>query len=341
MGRSCLDFFGDYPAALRLLDACRNDPGDWQATGEDCQVLRFRCGVLRKLQRYEAARQTGQEGLALARRLGLREEEAWTLIELATLHSSRGLPREAAHLAKKAVSVADQTGEPTVRATARIRLAGTLRGSNPSRAEQLLGEALTLCRWGGDVRTEARILEALGDAARRQHRSTEAMARVNEAIAIFERIRFLTGEGIARQNRGLILHQMGAPHAAEALTELQRALRIAYDLGHPREVASSLVSLAKVFDKPETAALAAACYQTSLDMHTRMGLDWKKGRLYLDKLREAVQVAEADWARLEQEVANQRMPLLEQASGIGADSWREFLASCVWAAETGTTPAVK
>jgi tetratricopeptide (TPR) repeat protein len=194
------------------------------------------------------------------------------------------------------------------------------------RARHLYEEALELTRGLGHARTEAQVLQSLADIARRQTRNDEAMRQVNEAINIFQRIGDRTGEGIARHCRGLILHQLGKGHVNEALAELRRALRLAFDIDHPREVASVLTGLARVFHAPATAALSAACWQTAADLHARMGhTSWKKARQGLDRLRADSEPERIDWQELERTVVEQRPALLEQASLIDRAAWQRLL----------------
>jgi tetratricopeptide (TPR) repeat protein len=329
LAANCLDNLGDYPAALDLLETCRQELGEWRETHEGCWTLTELCSVLRKLQRYGGAEEAAQEALEIARRQNLPDSEAWALFEFGNLERNRGRPAEAARLAKAGLEVADRLNDPMLRMMGRIARARTLvSGSNLGRARQLYEEALELARQLGHVRTEAQVLQSLADIARRQTRNDEAMRQVNEAIEIFQRIGDRTGECIARHCRGLLLHQLGKAHAPEALAELRRALRLAFDLDHPRDVASVLTGLAKVFHAPATAALAAACWQTAGDLHDRMGhTAWKKARQGLERLRSDVEPEGVDWQELERMVAEQRPALLEQGSLIDRAAWQRLLAS--------------
>jgi tetratricopeptide (TPR) repeat protein len=325
---TCLDCLGDYPAALGLLDACCRDAGDWQETHEEGRLLILLCSVLRKLHRHDAAEEAGQKALTVARRLGDAAGEAWALNELAKLMRNRGRPAESARLAKAGLEVADRTDDPILRIQARAALASTMvSGSNLRRPEQLYQEALGLWQQAGTVRTQAQLLQSLADIARRQTRNEDAMRLVNQAIDIFQRIGDRTGEGIARNCRGRILNQMGKQHAAEALNELRHSLHIALNLNHSREVASVLTGLAVVFADQGTVLLAAACYQTALDMHTALGLDWKKGRRYLAKLRSRFEPTGIIWSDVEQAVAAERFALLTESTGIDPGTWQRFLTA--------------
>ena len=150
---------------------------------------------------------------------------------------------------------------------------------------------------------------------------------------------------IARHCRGLILAEMGEQHRAEALTDLRESLRLAFDLGRPREVASALASLGPVLlpdarlspasgqDRPPGPgagpltrtegpfACSAACLQTAIDLHDRgsameegvprpgppAGCDGALGSLG------------RRWNGLSSPTAS---ALLQEASGLGAESWR-------------------
>jgi tetratricopeptide (TPR) repeat protein len=246
---------------------------------------------------------------------------------LGNLERNRGRPGAAAKLAKAGLEVADRLDDRMLRMMGRIARARTLvSGSNLGRARQLFEEALELSRQLGHVRTEAQVLQSLAAIARRQTRNDEAMRQVNKAIEIFQRIGDRTGESIARHCRGLILHQLGKGHAAEALAELRRALRLAFDIAHPREVVSVLTGLAKVFHAPATATLCAACWRTAVDLHRGMGPDpWKKGPRALDQLQVDMESAGVDWQELERIVVQQRPALLEQASLIDRVAWQRLL----------------
>jgi tetratricopeptide (TPR) repeat protein len=324
---NCLDNLGDYPGALDLLEACRRELAEWRETHEGCWTLTELCSVLRKLQRYEAAEAAAREALAVARRQNLPDSEAWALFELGHLERNRGRPAESARLAKAGLELADRVNDPILPMMGRIARARTLvSGSNLGRARQLYEEALDLTRRLGHVRTEAQVLQSLADIARRQTRNDEAMRQVNEAIDIFQQIGDRTGEGIARHCRGLLLYQMGKAHAPEALAELRRAVRLAFDLEHRREVASVLTSLAKVYYTPATAGVCAACWQTAQDLHTGMGHDtWKEARRGLDELREHLAATGVGWRELEQIIAIQRPALLAEATLLDQAAWQRFL----------------
>jgi tetratricopeptide (TPR) repeat protein len=325
----CHDNLGDYPAALALLEACQREPDEWRQTRDGCGLLILLCGVLRKLQRYDAAEAVGQEAVALAQRQGFLDGEARGLIELASLERNRGRAAESARLAAAGLEAADRTDDLMLRVMGRSARAEPLvRGHNLDEAERLYREALALCQQSGGVRAEARILQSLGEIAGRQARHDDAMRLVNRAIDIFQKIGDRTGEGIARHRRGLMLERMGPEYAAEALAELRRALRLAFDLDHPTEVASILLSLGALFPAPEDAAKAAVCARTAQDLHTRAGHPrWDKGERDLKRLRARLGPLGVDWQQLERTVAAQRATLLEQASSIDRAAWERFLSA--------------
>ena len=337
LAATCLNNLGDYPAAQDLLDKCRADLGDLRGTADECLVLREVCSVLRKRQLFEPAAKAGLEALDLARKLNRPEEQASAIIELAALERNRGRPGDSVRLATTALELADQTDNLKLQAVARSTLARNYTGgASLKRADQLYREALALCRQSGDVATQAQTLQSLADIARKQTRNADALQMVNEAIAIFQRIGDRTGEGIARHCLGLTLLQMGKGRAQEGLQELRRSVQLAFELNHPREVASALSSLALPFEKKETLPVAAACYQTVFDLHVRMGRDGKKGQRALDKLRPQAEAAGATWADIEREAQAQRWALLEKATTIAAASWQQFLAE---QPETAAEPA--
>lgn len=239
-----------------------------------------------------------------------------------------------------------------VRASARYHLARTmLAATTHVKPLALFTEALDLARQAGHVVLEAHCLECLADIARHQGRNEEGLQRVNEALDLFHRLGDRTGEGIARHCRGLILAQMGDQHQAEALADLRQSVRLAFDLGHAREVASALRSLAPVLlpdarlfpasgqNRPQEPgsgpltrnegpfACSAACLQTAIDLHDRLGFPaWKKAYRDLDRLRASAAQAGLAWAEVEQSVAADRLALLQEATGLGSESWRRWLS---------------
>jgi tetratricopeptide (TPR) repeat protein len=324
---SCLDNIGDYRGALELMETCRAEFGEFRDTIDASWVLTELCSVLRKLQRYDEAEAAGQESLAICRRNACAEGEAWTLFELGSVERNRGQPSKSARYVRAGVELADRVGDPILQMTGRISLARTLTGgSSLSRPRALYEEALVLARGQGRVRAEAQLLQSLADISRRQTRNDEAMLEVNQSIDIFQKIGDRTGEGIAHHCRGLILAQMGSAHADEAMAEMRRSMRLAVDMDHTHEIASVLTGLATLLHAPETAAVAAACWNAADDLHTRMGHKaWKKAQRGLERLHAECVPDEAEWSELQRTVAEKRIELLEEASQIDAATWRRLL----------------
>jgi tetratricopeptide (TPR) repeat protein len=212
-----------------------------------------------------------------------------------------------------------------LRTVARTRLAETMNGGcNLKRSEGLYREALALCRQAGHVRTEAQILQSLADIARRQCRNDEAMALINQAIEIFERIGDRSGEGIARRCRGLLLHQMGKFYAEQAKAELRRHIRIALDLDHPLEVAWALMGLAAIL-RDEFTTACIACLRTAQSIHERIGHEnWSRGERELTKLKEHGCFLDGDWNNMISSVANDPCVALGNSSGAASDEWCQF-----------------
>lgn len=320
-----LDHVGDYPGAVEHLEVCRAQLGEWYETHEGCQTLNLLSSVLRKMQRYEEAEAHGKDALRIARGKQLPEDEAWALFALSNLERNCGRPGKATLLAKDGLKIADELQHPTLRLIGRILHARTLTGGGGlERARQLYEEALTLADQLGRLRSRAQLLQSLADIARRQTRNDEAMTRVNEAIDVFQRIGDRTGEGIARHCRGLVIHQLGKSRGAEAVEELRHALRLALDLGHPREVASVLSGLGRVYQGDAT-LLSITCWQTAWDLHVKMGHNWKKAQRSLQSLREEWEKGNRKWAEAEERLARERFALLEEATGISRPTWERLL----------------
>jgi tetratricopeptide (TPR) repeat protein len=343
----CEEVFGHYTAARDLLETCREEPGEWRGTPDECGLLRESCSVLRKLFQFEEAERAGLAGLALARSLGLAEEEARALKELAALARQRRRPAESACLARESVAVADRSGDAYVRATTRFYLGRTLEaGGELAAARALYREALELAGQAGVLPLRSFCLTSLADIARRQADHQEGLGLINEALDLIHRLGDRMQEGVACRCRALLLLRMGKQHREEAVADLRHALRLVFDPEHPAEVATMLLDLAPLLvpdaslsdptglPPARSFAVSAACVGVSLELTRRLEVVREGAQRDLARLRAAVERLGGSWEEIERTVAADRPALLQEATGIAAESWRTLLAG------TGTAPTV-
>lgn len=318
---------GEYSAAAKLLEECQAELGDWCDSRDECRVLVELCSIYRKQHRFAEAEAAGRRTIELSQRLQAADAEAWGLLELSALERNRGNPGLSAKLAKEALQIGDRSDHVMVQVIARTNLAATMMsGGNLSRPQRLYEEALLLSReLGGHVRTEAQILQSLANIARRQTRNPEAMALVNQAIEMFVHIGDRTGEGIARQCRGLILHQMGRTHAVEARDEVRRHVRTSMDLDHPREVGNALSSLAQTL-LPDELEAAVACLLMGDEVRQFLGVRRAhRLRKDLDYARSLSGLSDDLWVVDVERIRTGRIALLSFATAIPTDEWEAWL----------------
>src|SRR5207237_8790916 len=122
--------------------------------------------ALARAWRTAEARAEERRALAIYRGTGDRAAIGRALLRIGSVYVYRGSNVEARPYYEQARQIGDELGDAWLRAAARNNLAfcAFTRG-DPSEAQRLLGEMLTLSRENGDRRIEATALANLGDAA--------------------------------------------------------------------------------------------------------------------------------------------------------------------------------
>jgi tetratricopeptide (TPR) repeat protein len=288
---------------------------------EECRALVELCTGYRQLARLDDSRSAGLAALRLAEGLELVHERADVLLRLAKLERVAGRREVSAEYAEAGRSEAEALGRDDLASKAHDALGVLLRVSDPAEAERHLRRGLDLARRAGARVCEANLLGRLGDLFLQFHRWDEASDYLSQALTL----RLMLGHRsvLDRANLGLVRLALG--ERGEALEHIQVALELALCRELRRELATVLGQLGEAFAQPGTFLLSAACSQTALYLYAAWGMNTDRRERFMGHLREMVEAAGEDWARLESDARERRDDLLAEATGVPADRWRDNL----------------
>jgi predicted ATPase/DNA-binding CsgD family transcriptional regulator len=139
---------------------------------------------------YQQARVLCEDGLAMSRDLGDKENLAWFLIWLGAVELHEGNYAKASALFEESLIPSRDLGDKWLISTALEDLGVVARiQGDLERAESLLGESLALSREVGDTWSVALALHSLGKVAFRRSDYSEAARFYTESLALSKQVR--------------------------------------------------------------------------------------------------------------------------------------------------------
>ncbi len=213
---------------------------EYASPGRKATLLKNQASAFHTLGDYEAAQDSYQQALALARQDGNRWLEAFTLANFADLRMVQGLEDDATASYEEALSIGRELGDKTI-----LMLALTGRGKllawrgDPVPAIRDLEEALRMARDSGAVLRQADVQIHLGKAHMELSQSAKGRGILEESIAINAgRDPFL--EASARFELGLLERSEGDLEAAlgqmEVVRKIDADLRNGANLSETRDL---------------------------------------------------------------------------------------------------------
>jgi tetratricopeptide (TPR) repeat protein len=192
------------------------------------------------------------------------------LMRKATRLDLLGRPADERDAASAAVAVADEVGDATLRARARVTLGSHLvRTSAHEQATSLLVEALSLARAAGDRAVEALAVGARGAQLIQLGRFEDAIVHDREWLALVRETGDRHGETVALGNLGNVLLHVG--RFEEALVHQDRCLALARETGDLRSEATALGGVGIVCDALGRLEQGSAYTEQWIELSRRIG----------------------------------------------------------------------
>lgn len=170
--------------------------------------------------------------------------EARLLAMLATIRQRQGRPEAAIELCRRAMRLAEETGEERALAHACHVLDWALVESGRSRGARYSERALSIYRRLGDVGREAAVLNNLGGFAYFEGRWTDALALYRRGAEASARSGSAANAAFGDCNVGELLADQG--HAGEAEIRLRRARQVWRGAGYDWGVAYATAQLGRL-----------------------------------------------------------------------------------------------
>ena len=152
-----------------------------------------------------------------ARSLGFVSERIEILMMLSQTYGRLGDEAEAERTANECVDTAEAYGDPMLLAQALNRLAATLQQNEPTKAEQIYRQALSIAEQIGDARGQARCHNNLGNIAARRNDWQAARTSYGTAISLARAAGMPDLWGIAALNLGVGCYRTGEYDRAREL----------------------------------------------------------------------------------------------------------------------------
>ncbi|MFN7972092.1 MAG: tetratricopeptide repeat protein [Acidobacteriota bacterium] len=247
---------------------------------EDARRIGDRSGIAASLKglgdaerqsgRFEAARATYEESLAIRHELGEHALEGALHGNLGNLCGEQGRMDEARDHLEKAVSMARAARDRAGEGVSLGNLANLLGGfALLSEARALHGMALAIAREVGDRRYEGVVLNNLSNASWRQGKLDHARAFRERALGIAREVGDRSLEGVVLGNLAVL--EVEAGRTAVAWTLYEEALAIARECRSRRAEGTVLGNLANLHKHEGRMDAARALYDEGIAIAREMG----------------------------------------------------------------------
>jgi tetratricopeptide (TPR) repeat protein len=222
---------------------------------------------------YKETRQLLQHSWHTSRRLGLRTEIAFCLMQLGATAGRQGENEEARRLLRESLAHYLQIEDRWGTASCLTTLGDiTRRLGEYTEARQLLQESLALSREMGNSLEVAAALNNLGLLAGAQGKYTEARQLLEESLAIRHAAGYRWGVASCLSNLGLVARLLGEYTTAKQF--LEESLTLRQDIGSPFGIAISLDNLGVVAYYLQEYAEAQQFHQESLAIRREINDRW-------------------------------------------------------------------
>ncbi len=240
---------------VSMAEQARNES---ELTPKRAKSLTAAAYLTAHLGNFEAAFALGEEGLAIARETGDKQDVAGALYRLALVAGQRGENDRPAALFEEALGIYREIGDQHGIASSLnyLGLIANERGE-PEQAAVYLEEALAIFRKVEDWRAVAVTLGNLGRSAIARGDLDQAAAYVREALSRHRRVGYARGEAIELDRLAEVRRRQG--NVAQARALLKESLPIWRQIDDPVDLAEWLEQFAALEAAAGHPALAA-CY---------------------------------------------------------------------------------
>ena len=251
----CKTELGNLVAAARQAAASGDDATAWRLASALRRFFQLRMPFTEWLD-------TGQVGLAAARRLHDRLGEADMLSSLGGAYNYLGMPQESLIHHHQALAIHRDLGpqrrsyeSPISTPMVLVNLGGSHSTLGRSDAAfEYLEEALAMAREIGDSESEGHALESLASACQDLAQLDEAVDYLHQSLAVFRDIGYSYGEALTLTRLAEIYLALG--QFKNAAAQRQLALEIQHEIGDALGEAWSLGTLVNIYramHQPEVA----------------------------------------------------------------------------------------
>jgi predicted ATPase len=230
------------------------------------------------LGRNDEANQTIQAGLAIARRLDLRREIAFSLGLLGDVAKLEGEHEQAIEHYQESLTISREMGDHLGMAYALFGLGwvATDEQGDYLRASQYYRESLELYRASGNQAEIAFVLDKLGHTLWKAGAYTEAEPLLQESLAIFQMLGDRLGTATALGALGLVAWAIGGSRLEEGTRLIEESLAICQETGHQSELANRLLMMGIVYNSLSNYAKAEPYWLEALaiskKLHYKVGI---------------------------------------------------------------------
>jgi predicted ATPase/class 3 adenylate cyclase/Tfp pilus assembly protein PilF len=202
-----------------LLERANEETLELQA-----EVLPWACDYARVQGDYDEAHALGEESLRLARQFGDPMAIARALHDLAELAVERGEYERAQGLYEAAIATASEVGYPGTGSLLNLGDLALIQ-HDYERADELSRRALAQLREQGKYQHESIALSNLAQVELRRGRYAESLSRLEEGLALTQRLGYDEGSAAFLQTLAALLAAQGRPReAARMLAASETAL---------------------------------------------------------------------------------------------------------------------
>jgi tetratricopeptide (TPR) repeat protein len=210
-----------------------------------------------------------EEGLAAARALGERTEEATHLGNLGIIYKNLGEPSRSLDYYEQALVILRETGDRRLEGNVLDSLGVVYKNlGDLGRAIDFYKQRIDLSREIGDLHGEGKTLVNLGNAHTLLMEYERAIEAFERALVIHRQVGDRYGEGKALANLGATYLSSGQPRPA--LEHLQQGLVISQGIGDSMGKATALINMGSVLKELGDHVEALKCAEASLEIFEQL-----------------------------------------------------------------------
>lgn len=221
-----------------------------------------------QLGRVDLARRTFEEALQVARQGDNRRIEGYALVSLADIDRCSGQLASAQEMYERALPICEELGEMMLETLAQTGLADVFRRRRElAEAEIIARRALASARGRGSPLEDGLSRMALGRILRQQGKARDAVAELDAAARVFERL------GAKKELAEALFYLVDArlplrQGRSAVISDLQRIARLAHEIGHNHFLVQASAEAPRVAEYGTAKRLGGGFYRELL----RLGL---------------------------------------------------------------------